>query len=202
MKNVIIIGTGGHAKVVADIVICSGDNLLGFLTTDQGLKTFAGKPVLGGNEDYVHYPDCYFLVGIGNPDARERITKAMEGVRWYTAIHPTVVISPLETAIGEGSVLCVNSVVVPGASVGRHCIVNTFASVDHDCVMEDYSHVSAGVRLGGGTHIGTRSFLGVGSMTRNNISICPDCVIGVGAAVVKNITQPGVYAGIPARKIK
>lgn len=202
MKDVIIIGTGGHAKVVADIVMCSGDNLLGFLTSDTSLSSFVGKPILGSDTDYKKFLDKYFIVAVGNQQARERITMSMEGVRWYTAIHPSAIISPLETCIGEGSVICVNAVVCPGSTIGKHCIVNTFASVDHDNVMEDYAHISAGVRLAGGTTIGKRSFVGVGAVFRNGVSVCEDCFIGVGAVVVKSITEPGVYAGVPARRLK
>ena len=62
MKNVIIIGTGGHAKVIADIVLCAGDRLVGFLTSDRDKKEFLGYPVLGQEADYCKFPDCSFII--------------------------------------------------------------------------------------------------------------------------------------------
>lgn len=113
MKDVIIIGTGGHAKVVADIVTLNGDNLAGFLTSDTSFEYFLKKPVLGKDTDYKKFIDAYFIIAIGNSCARERIAESMQGAKWYTAIHPDAVISKMGTSVGEGSVICANAVVNP-----------------------------------------------------------------------------------------
>ncbi len=202
MKDVIIIGTGNQAKVVADIVLCSGDNLLGFLTSDRDKDTFLGKPILGAESDYVKYKNCCFIVAIGNSTARERISNSMEGVKWYTAIHPTSVISAINTSIGEGSVVMANAVINPFAQIGRHCIINTHATVEHDNLIEDFAHISVGATLAGTVKIGKRTWVGAGATVIDEMSICNDCMIGAGAVVVKNIETPGTYVGVPAQKIK
>lgn len=202
MKDVIIIGTGGHAKVIADIVLCSGDNLVGFLTSDRDKDTFIGKPILGGDTDYAKYKDCYFVVAIGNPNVRERISNSMAGIKWYTAIHPSSTISAINTSIGEGTVVMANAVINPFAQIGNHCIINTNATIEHDNVIEDFSHISVGTKLAGTVKIGKRTWVGIGATVSNGISVCEDCMIGAGAVVVKNIEVSGTYIGVPAPKIK
>lgn len=202
MKDVIIIGTGGHAKVVADIVMRCGDSIRGFLTSDKGMDSFLGLPVLGAEEDFINYPDCAFVIAIGDGEARARISAMMDGVDWYTAVHPAAVVSPLETSIAEGSVVMARAVINPFASVGRHCIINTAAVVEHDNTVGDFSHISVGTVLAGRVKVGKNCFVGVGAAVSSGVSVCDGCTVGAGAAVVKDITEPGIYAGVPARKIK
>ena len=202
MKNVVIIGAGGHAKVIADIVECAGDHVLGFLDGYIKEDTFLGKPVLGKDTDYEKYLDAYFIIGIGDAYARERFVNSMPEAKWYTAIHPKAVISTLDTSIGEGSVVMANAVINPCAHVGNHCIVNTTAVVEHDNQIDDFVHVSVGTKLAGKVTVGKRTWVGVGSAVSNGINICSDCMIGAGAVIVKDITEPGTYVGVPARKIK
>lgn len=202
MKDVIIIGTGGHAKVIADIVLCAGDNLVGFLTKESEIDTFVGRPVLGSDVDYQKYADHYFVIAIGNADVRERIAAQMDDVKWYTAVHPSAVISELDTAIGEGSVIMANAVINPCARVGKHCIINTSAVVEHDNVIADFAHISVGAKLAGTVTVGKKTWVGVGATVSNNLSICDNCMIGAGAVVVKDITEAGTYVGVPAVKVK
>ena len=99
-EQVIVIGASGHGKVVADIVRRSGDTLLGFLDDNEALPSeVAGVPVLGKVADYARYPEASFVVGIGNSGVREKVARQLDGVRWYTAIHPSAVISALDTKI-------------------------------------------------------------------------------------------------------
>lgn len=202
MKDVIIIGTGGHAKVVADIVLSSRDRLVGFLTSDDSIDEFMGWPVLGTDTDYVKFLDCCFVIAIGNPQVRERLSKNMVGAHWYTAIHPSASVSAVYTSIGAGSVIMANAVVNSCAQIGNHCIINSNATVEHENVIEDYVHISVGTKLAGTVKVGKRTWIGIGAAVSNGISICRDCMIGAGAVVVKNIEIPGTYVGIPAHKIK
>lgn len=202
-KNVIIIGAGGHGKVVADVVRCSGNRVLGFLDdSPQAPEQVAGIPVLGGVNTWQSYPDAEFLIAIGSAAARKRIAEAMPGVQWHTAIHPGAVVSGMEVTIGEGTVIAAGAVVNPGASIGRHCIINTGAIVEHDNILSDYVHISPAAALGGTVTVGESTHVGIGAVVKNNIRICPDCVIGAGAAVVRDLTESGVYVGVPAGRIR
>lgn len=199
-RNVIIIGASGHGKVIADIILSSGDNVVGFLDDNPEVKEFIGFPVLGKLEDYSKYPEAEFIIAIGNADIRERIAEKMKGVRFYTAVHPSAVISSIDTVIGEGTAIMANTVVNAGSTVGRHCIINTSAVVEHDNTIEDFAHISVGAHLAGTVHIGRKTWIGVGATVKNNISICSDCMIGAGTVVISNINEKGTYIGVPAMK--
>lgn len=200
-KNVIIIGAGGHGKVVADTVLASGDNIVGFLDDDPNIgESFIGFSLLGSIDDFRNYLDCSFVIAIGNADVREKIANQLQGVRWYTAIHPTAVISELDVSIGEGTVIMANAVVNAGAVIGKHCILNTGSIVEHDNQLDDFVHVSVGARLAGTVYVGKKTWIGIGASIRNNLSVCADCMIGAGAVVVKNIEEAGTYVGVPAER--
>ncbi len=192
-KDVIIIGASGHAKVVADIIRANGDNLVGFLDDDSN------KDVLDSVKNIDKYRDYEFVIGIGNAEVREKISK--NNVKFYTAIHPSAIISP-SAMIGEGTVVMPNAVINADAKIGKHCIINTSSVVEHDDIIDDFAHISVGAKLGGIVKIGKSTWIGIGACVKQCISICTDCVIGAGAVVVNDITQSGTYVGVPAKRIK
>ena len=201
MKNVVILGAGGHAKVIADIVIKSGDNLVGFLDDNLEFKNKEicfGKNVLGTTKEIMKYKDYYFIIGIGGNLVRKKISKEND-LKLYTAIHPRAIISG-DVKIGEGTVIMAGVVINPGTIIGKHCIINTCASLDHDNILEDYVHISPGAHLAGMVHIKECCWIGVGAIVKNNIVINKDNVIGAGAVVVKDIIESGkTYVGVPAK---
>ena len=201
-EQVIIIGAGGNGKVVADIVLRSGDFVLGFLDDGADLPTeVAGIPVLGSVSHYTAYPDASFLIAVGNGAARARIAARLQGVRWHSAIHPAAVVSRLDVSIGAGTVVMPGAIINPGAEIGAHCIINSGAIVEHDNRIADFCHISVGAKLAGMVTVGRHTWIGVGASVRNNCTICENCVIGAGAVVVKDIKKAGTYVGIPAEKL-
>ena len=203
-KAVVIIGASGHGKVIADIIQKYGDIIKGFLDdSKEPNDMIIGFPVLGKVIEYEKYLECQFVIAIGNAAVREKISLQLENkVQWYTAIHPTAIISEFDVEIGAGTVVMAAAVINSSAKIGKHCIVNTGAIVEHDNVLCDYVHISPNATLAGTVKIGKSTHIGAGAVVRNNLEICSDCVIGVGAAVVKNIAVPGYYAGVPAERIK
>ncbi len=201
-KNVIIIGAGGHGKVIADVVLSSGDKVKGFLDDEADLqgKSVAEIPVLGVTADYKNFLDCEFVIAVGNPYVREKISDLP--VKWYTAIHPNAVVSSLGVEIGEGTVVMANAVVNPCAKIGKHCIINTGAIVEHDNVLDDFVHLSPNCVLAGTVKVGKSTHIGAGSCTKQVLNIASDCVFGAGSVIVKDITESGTYAGVPVRRIK
>lgn len=198
-EQVIVIGGGGHAKVVIDCIQSAGDIVEGILDDNLPIgEKVIGISVLGKTEDYVRYTENKFVIAIGNNEARHRIADTLP-VNWYTAIHPRAAVSRYAN-IGYGSVVMANAVVNAGAFVGAHCIINTGAIVEHDNRLFDYVHISPGVSLGGTVTVGEGTHVGIGAAVKNNIEICGGCTIGAGAVVVKNITECGTYVGIPAHK--
>lgn len=204
MKDIIIIGTGGHAKVILDIIEKSGDNVRGFLDDNRIIgETILGYPVLGSEKkDVVNFcnRNCYFIIGIGNNEKRKKEAELLK-LPWYTAIHPSVQIGKA-VEIGEGTVIMANAVINPDAKIGSHCIINTAASVDHDVVIGNYTHISPNAAIAGKSSIGEGCHVGIGCSVIDNISICSGVKIGAGAAVTEDISVPGVYVGVPARIVR
>lgn len=205
-EKVIIIGASGHARVIADIVKASGDEVVGFLDDNQELQgkiIFENKSVLGTTQenDVLKYTDYYFIIGIGSNRVRKLISEKYPSLKWYTAIHPSAIIGS-NVEIGEGTAIMAGTVINIGSRIGRHCIVNTASSLDHDNILEDYVHISPGSHLAGTVKIGESTWICSGVTIINNITIGNDNIIGAGATVIRNVDEPGTYVGVPVKKIK
>jgi sugar O-acyltransferase (sialic acid O-acetyltransferase NeuD family) len=199
LKKIIIIGAGGHSKVIADIVLKNRMELLGFLD-DNIVGNILGYKILGKVKDIVNFSnEAAFIVGIGNNYIRKEITETYD-VQWYTAIHPSACIGEY-VSIDEGTVIMANATINTGTSIGKHCIINTGAIIEHDNILEDYVHISPGTCLGGTVKVGKYSHIGIGAVVKNNINIIENCIVGAGAVVVKDIIEKGVYIGRPAKKV-
>lgn len=207
MKKVVIIGASGHAKVIADIIKKSNDEIVGFLDDNleiQGKVIFDDKIVLGttSKEDIEKYSDNYFVIGIGSNRVRKIISNKYPNLKWYTAIHPNAVIAN-DVEIGEGTVIMAGVVINPGTRVGNHCIVNTCSSLDHDNILEDYVHVSPGSHLAGTVKVGEGTWICAGVTVINNIVISNNNIIGAGAVVIDDIADnDNTYVGVPVRKLE
>lgn len=200
-KSVIIIGAGGHGKVIADIIQKSGDRVVGFLDDNPCIgANFIGFPMLGAVDDYKKF-DNEFVIAIGNATIRERIARKLSSVSWYTAIHPTAVISDIDVEIGAGTVVMANAVINTGAKIGKHCIINSGAIVEHDNKIADFVHISVGAKLAGTVKIGSGTWIGIGANVSNNVTVCGNCMVGAGTVVVKDIEKAGIYVGVPAERI-
>lgn len=202
MKDrVIIIGTGGHAKVITDILLASNTKIMGFLDDYYSDSEFLGHSVLGKISNIQKYKDeAEFIIAIGDNATRKRISSAYSA-KWYTAIHPSAVISD-SAIINEGTVVMPNVVINSSAVIGNHCIINTSSVIEHDCVVNDYVHISPNATLCGTVSVGENTHIAAGVTVINNISICSNCIIGAGATVVRNINDSGLYVGNPCKKIK
>lgn len=203
MKKLIIIGAGGHGKVIADIA--SGTDYDEIFFLDDTKKFIDEYKVLGCINDFIKFKaeEYEFIVAIGNNDVREKIQRDLK-LRDYklaVLIHPSAVVSP-SADIKEGSVVMANCVINAGSVIGNGCIINTASTIDHDCVIQDYVHISPGVHIAGTVKIEKKTWIGVGSSVMNNIAICKDCIIGAGSVVIKDICNSGTYVGIPAKQIK
>ena len=139
-------------------------------------------------------------MAIGNNHVRETLAETLK-VDWYTAIHPSAQIG-IDVVIGEGTAVMANAVINPGARIWKHCIVNTASVIEHDNRIEDYVHVSVGAKLGGTVKLGKSSWIGIGAMVKNNLSICSGCLVGAGGVVVKDLFEPGTYVGVPVQKLR
>ena len=196
-KPLIIIGAGGHGKVILDAAIKAGFTVAGFL--DDALeKDILGFCSLGMVSDINKFADSHvFVCAIGENSVRLKLDIS-NMVEWATIIHPAAHIG-LDVVIGNGTVVMAGAVVNVAAQIGRHCIVNTGAIIEHDCTVLDYAHISPKAVICGGVKVGEGAWIGAGAVIKDGISICADAIVGAGAVVLKDITKKGTYIGVPAR---
>lgn len=206
MTAYLIVGAGGHAKVVADILLSGGHQVAGFLDdqSDRWGTTWFGLPVLGGVDDWAEYKPEAMVLGIGDNDARRQIVQRLGQAAarlWQNAIHPRATLAG-SVRLGHGLIVVAGAVVNPDVELGDHVIVNTGATIDHDCVVGAFAHVSPGVHLSGGVQVGEGAWLGVGSAVIPGRSIGAWSVVGAGAVVIRDIPANSVAVGVPARVIR
>ena len=140
MRQYIIMGAGGHAVVIADILFKCGYSLKGFLDDVVAIDTdILGARLLGRLDDCMKHLDCLFLIGVGDNQTRKNIAQ-MYAIEYGVAIHPTAVIGS-QVSIGQGTVVMAKSVINARTTIGEHCIVNTSATVEHDNHILDFVHV-------------------------------------------------------------
>lgn len=201
MNRLIIIGAGGHGKVIADSALKNGYKNICFVD-DNMTGDVIGFPVIGTCDVIEHLNDgaTDFVIGIGNNAVRKIISEKYN-VNWVSIVHPSAQIA-FNAEIGKGTVIMANAVINVCATVGEHCIINTGAIVEHDNVIENYVHISPNATLGGTVRIGALTHIGIGATVKNNTDICSDCIIGAGAVVIRNIEDSGTYIGVPVEKIK
>ena len=208
MNNLILIGGGGHCKSVIDVAESAGYTILGIL--DRSIPV--GATVLGykvlGNDDLIEpYLDkAEFIVTVGqikSPAIRIRLNKMVidAGGKLATVIAPTAHVSKYAT-IGEGTVVMHQAVVNAGVQIGMGCIVNTFANIEHDVKLGNFCHVSTGAMVNGEAEIGEGTFIGSQSVVNQCVKVCNMTVVASGSVVHKDITEAGVYAGNPIKRVK
>jgi sugar O-acyltransferase (sialic acid O-acetyltransferase NeuD family) len=198
-QPLIIVGAGGHAKVVIATARAAGLAVQAVVDDAPARwgATLLGVPVHGPSGPALDDPGALVVLAIGNNAARRR-RAAGARCRFATVIHPAAVVDA-SVRLGAGSVVFAGAVIQPDAALGGHAIVNTGASIDHDCALGEAVHVAPGARLAGNVALGDEVFLGIGAVVIPGISIGARAVVGAGAAVVRDLPADAVAAGVPAR---
>lgn len=208
-RPVIVVGAGGHAKVVVDTLLASSVKILG-LTDNNPEKqgTFIlGIPIIGTDEVIPQYtPEEIFLVNglgsIGLPTVRTQIFHQFKqlGYSFKTIIHPSAIVSSNVT-VEEGAQIMAGAIIQPGCQIGINSIINTGCSVDHDCLIGSHVHLTPGVILSGSVHIREGAHIGTGAVVIQGIQIGSKCIVGAGAVVIKNVAENRKVIGVPAREV-
>ena len=215
MIKAIILGAGGHSKVLMDCLSFRQDlELIGFLDPQTEIHgtVIQGVPVLGGDEQLSNLAAqgvTHFFVGVGtagsvkSQEIRERLFNAglHAELKPLNVIHPRSVISA-GANLEDGVQILAGAVISTGARLANNVIVNHQAIVEHDCVIGIHSHISTGAILCGGVIVGQKVHVGAGSVVRQSIRIGDSAIIGAGAVVVKDVQSGEVVVGNPARKLK
>lgn len=209
-RPIILLGAGGHAKVLKDIMETSAMVILGVADVDsmQATLNFPGYQWLGGEKDVLKIPpESVFLVNglgsIGTSNRRFTIYNDYKNCHYTfkSLIHSSAVVS-INSKISEGVQVMAGAIIQPGSVIGNNVIVNTRVSVDHDCIIEDHVHLAPGVTLSGGITIGAGSHIGTGASVIQGIAIGKNCLVGAGAVVIHDIPDNAVVMGVPGKVTK
>jgi sugar O-acyltransferase (sialic acid O-acetyltransferase NeuD family) len=206
VKRLLIIGAGGHGKVVADAALASGWDTVAFLD-DRGAAAGAplGFPVLGPCEELAVHRDRFPAAAVAVGRAARRLELLdrcrAEGFELPVIVHPRASVSRF-ASLEAGCVVFAQAAVNASARLGVGCIVNTGATVDHDCTLGSGCHVCPGAHLAGTVVAGDRVWFGIGSAVRQGVSIGRDVMIAAGAVVVSDVPDATTVMGVPARQVR
>lgn len=206
-RQLVIFGAGGHGRVVAETAAAMGLTVAGFCDEGKaiGLK-INGLPVLAQGLEALaaSHPSSAFAVhvALGDNARRLEVAEAARGLGYALPVirHPAALVSPT-ASVGEGSVLMAGVIVQANAGIGRCCIVNTAASLDHDNILADGVQVCPGVRSAGDVHYGEGAFVGTGATLIPGIRVGAWAVVGAGAVVARDVPDRARVAGVPARPL-
>lgn len=205
-KGVIVIGAGGHAKVVIEMLRDMGHYIDYCVGGDDSPEICMNIPVLKGDERLKQLREegyAYAFPAIGDNTIREKMALLTLGLGYelLNAISPSAKISP-SAVLGKGIAVMAGAVVNAECRIGDFVIINTGATVDHDCVVRNSSHVAPQCALAGNIEIGEKVFLGIGVKVIPKIKIGDRAIIGAGSVVLNDLPSDITAVGTPAKIIK
>ncbi|MDE1466897.1 NeuD/PglB/VioB family sugar acetyltransferase [Aurantiacibacter sp. D1-12] len=205
-KPAVIIGAGGHARVVA-AAVAAGDEWHAVCVLDTDPSSI-GEQILGvevegtldGLSELAEKGIGAAFLASGNGETRAKWAKLCEdaGINLPALIHPSAVVDP-SAKIGDGSMVCAGVVIGPLAALGQGVLINTNASVDHESEVGDFATISPAVAVAGRCVIGQNAFLGIGSKISDRVTVGKDARVGAGAVALGDVAEGGFVTGIPAR---
>ena len=207
MNNpIIILGNGGHASVLTEILLLQGRKVLGFTAPEEQRNSY-GLGYLGTDEMIRTFnPEKVDLVlGLGTVNisyVRQSIFEDLknQGYTFATCIHPTAIISAT-ARLAEGVQVMAGAIVQPHVRIGENTIINTGSIIEHDCVIGSHIHIAPGTTISGSVIIGNGSHIGTGSSIIQGIEIGGNSLIGAGAVVISNIGTNKKAIGVPAKEV-
>ncbi len=201
-KLTVVLGAGGHAKVVIATMQAGGIRVNSVYDDDAQRwgDSILGVPITGPISELRGHTNVQAVNGIGDNATRERIANQYD-FDWCTAIHPQAVVHE-SVRLGAGTVVCAGAVIQPDAVIGEHCIINTSASVDHDCRLDAFCSIGPGAHLCGGVVIGRLAMIGSGVCAIPQAHVGERTVVGAGATVIADLPEGVVAVGCPARVVR
>lgn len=205
-KPIILIGNGGHAAVLVDILLQQKRTIIGFTAPEKQENRF-GIPYLGQDEviDSYNEVEIELVLGLGSiniPYVRARIFNQFKekGYKFANVLHPSSIISPY-TILGEGIQLMAGTVTEAFVEIADNTIINTSSSINHDCRIGKHCHIAPGSTLSGNVTVGDFTHIGAGSTVIQNVRIGTQVLIGAGSLVLKPIQDNSKAFGVPAKEV-
>jgi len=188
-----LVGYGGHAR---EVMAQMGVKLTCFVDDEY---------VVEGTQPLSKFNPKKYVLMVAVADSKDRfdiIQRLPKETKYFTWIHPTALIMSNDIEIGEGSFIGAYSILTSNIKLGKHALLNRGNHIGHDCQIGDFFSAMPGSVVGGNVSIGDVVYMGSCSNIREKIKIVSLVKIGMNSAVVKDITRPGIYVGVPSKKIK
>lgn len=209
--KILIIGAGGHSKVIVDIIQNEQKyEIAGFIDNNLPIgHEVLGYKVLGKKEEINTLINKHEIFGgviaIGDnfirSNIKKKITQLCNEFKFINCIHPKSSIA-FNVVMGEGNVVMAGAVINTSSEISNHCIFNTNCSIDHDNKIANFASIAPNAVTGGNVEVGEFSAIGIGATVKHNVSIGYNCIIGGGSLVNKDAKSNSVYYGIPAKFIR
>jgi sugar O-acyltransferase (sialic acid O-acetyltransferase NeuD family) len=210
VDEIVVVGGGGHARVVISILRKLKYHCILGYTDLEDHGAVLGVPYLGSDRELavqtvgpkkLNAVLALGQIGLGKPRHELWTRLHSLALSFPLIVSPDAIVNEGVSG-GEGAVVMDGAVINTGATIGCGAIVNTNSTVEHDVLLEDWVHVAPGATISGGVTVGRYSMIGAGATVIEGIKITAGCMVGAGATVVYDLTEPGVYMGCPARRIK
>jgi len=204
-----VFGAGGFGKetmcYIMDCLVGSKykiEEIAVFIVDDAyyNEKFVLGVPVIPLSK--FSYKNYELLIAVGDPTDRKKIVENLPSdSKYFTLIHPTATVSKF-VDIGEGSIITPGSIITCDIKIGKHAHLNLQTTIGHDCIIGNYFTTAPGVKISGKCNIDECVYFGTNSSIREKMNVCKNVTIGMGAVVVKDIVEEGIYIGSPAKRLE
>ena len=207
---IIVLGAGGHARVLIDALHGRAAVIQGIAEADRSRhgQTMLDIPIIGDDEEVLAFAqDSVRLVnGVGTVRVSQLRRQLYDrfrsrGYRFAAVVHVSAVVAP-DVVLAEGAQIMAGAVLQTGCRIGENAIINTRAAVDHDCVIGKHVHVSPGATLCGNVTVGEGSHIGAGATVIQGIRIGRNSMVAAGAVVIRDIPDNVTVAGVPAKEMR
>ena len=205
-NKTLIIGAGGHARIVASVAGDTDLDILGVIDKDNNsigekVGDYEIVDTIDNLNSWLKKGVRKILIAIGNNQERKELFFNLKTskIEFPTLIHKTAVINR-SCKIGEGSLICPGVIIGAEVNIGISTIINSGSIVEHESEIGDFSSIAPGCNLAGRVKIGKKSFIGIGATISNNLSIGENCVVGAGSVVIKNVSSESTVYGVPAKE--
>jgi len=209
-RRVLILGAGGHGRVVLDILLQGNTHsVVGFLDSNPDIhgRRIDGIPVLGSIDDLTTIAADSeadgVIIAIGDNGVRRGLARQVEatGLTLFNAIHPSATIARSAT-LGRNVVVAAGAVVCAHCQIGDSVILNTGCIVDYQTMIGEGTHICPGVRIGGRVKVEPGTFVGIGATIIPKVTLGCESIIGAGAVVIDDVPSLATVVGVPARRVK
>lgn len=195
----IIYGASGHGKVILDILTQCGINHFQFVDDVSKEDWVYGEVISPDGFDFLS--ETPGIIAIGSNQQRKKVSLRYR-INYQRAVHPKAILAISHSCIGVGTVIMAGVIVNPEVRIGKHVILNTSCSIDHESIIEDFVHVSPNATLCGNVFVSEGAHIGAGAVVIQGIKIGKWSTVGAGAIVINDVPDYSTVVGNPARIIR